>query len=248
MRSFSHFTGAVQSAEYSRRDRLAAFCTFCMALSHNQEKASTTSSNSKYCITEGLALRLGGALAGQRIDGGRNRQVARLCGRVPHTGSAVSKGRGRCSRLNRTDCAAASASSPRPAPSRLQLRACTLSTLQFGEQGDVEPTNKRLYAALAAEFVGMLLFALYGGEARDSAAAYGNGLALAVLVFATSNISGGHLNPAVTAGTIISGHMAWRRGLLYMAAQFLGGIIGELSKVSFRVLPDHLGSPTDNAA
>ncbi|KAL4855858.1 putative aquaporin TIP3-2 [Chlorella vulgaris] len=103
---------------------------------------------------------------------------------------------------------------------------------KFGEQGDVEPTNRRLYAALAAEFVGMLLFALYGGEARDSAAAYGNGLALAVLVFATANISGGHLNPAVTAGTIISGHMAWRRGLLYMAAQFLGGIIGVLFQVA----------------
>lgn len=39
-----------------------------------------------------------------------------------------------------------------------------------------------MWAALAAEFLGMLLFALYGGEARDSAAAYGNGLALAVLV------------------------------------------------------------------
>jgi aquaporin TIP len=90
----------------------------------------------------------------------------------------------------------------------------------------VEPSNKRLYAALAAEFTGMLLFALYGGEARDQAAAYGNGLTLAVLIYATANISGGHLNPAVTLGTVISGHLAWRRGLLYMAAQFLGGIVG----------------------
>ncbi|EFN53106.1 hypothetical protein CHLNCDRAFT_26177, partial [Chlorella variabilis] len=85
---------------------------------------------------------------------------------------------------------------------------------------------------LAAEFLGMLLFALYGGEARDSAAAYGNGLALAVLVYATANVSGGHLNPAVTLGTIISGHMGWRRGLLYMAAQFLGGIVGVLFQVA----------------
>ena len=103
--------------------------------------------------------------------------------------------------------------------------------MQFGEGGDVEPSHKKLYAALAAEFLGMLLFALYGGEARDSAAAYGNGLALAVLVYATANVSGGHLNPAVTLGTIISGHMGWRRGLLYMAAQFLGGIVGERGSV-----------------
>ena len=98
---------------------------------------------------------------------------------------------------------------------------------QFGEGGDIEQSHKRLYAALAAEFLGMVLFALYGGEARDSAAAYGNGLALAVLVYATANVSGGHLNPAVTLATIISGHMRWRRGLLYMAAQFLGGVVGE---------------------
>jgi hypothetical protein len=98
---------------------------------------------------------------------------------------------------------------------------------QFGESTDVEPSNKKLYAALAAEFLGMVLFALYGGEARDSAAAYGNGLTLAVLVYATANISGGHLNPAVTAGAMISGHISWRRGLLYMLAQFLGGITGK---------------------
>ena len=112
------------------------------------------------------------------------------------------------------------ASSQRPPPE-------TPALLQFGESGDVESSNKRLYAALAAEFLGMLLFALYGGEARDSAAAYGNGLTLAVLVYATANVSGGHLNPAVTLATIISGHMQWKKGLLYMLAQYLGGITGE---------------------
>ncbi|KAL4437267.1 hypothetical protein ABPG75_004406 [Micractinium tetrahymenae] len=107
---------------------------------------------------------------------------------------------------------------------------------KFGEGGDVESSNKKLYAALAAEFLGMLLFALYGGEARDSAAAYGNGLTLAILVYATANISGGHLNPAVTLGTMISGHLPWRRGLLYMLAQFLGGIVGVLFQVA--LIPD----------
>ncbi|PSC73881.1 glycerol transport activity [Micractinium conductrix] len=90
-------------------------------------------------------------------------------------------------------------------------RSPALPYEKFGECGDVESSNKKLYAALAAEFMGMLLFALYGGEARDQAAAYGNGLALAILVYATANISGGHLNPAVTLGTMISGHLPWRR-------------------------------------
>ena len=74
---------------------------------------------------------------------------------------------------------------PLPSAACLSTNSCTdkaVHPAQFGEAGDIETSNKRLWAALAAEFLGMLLFALYGGEARDSAAAYGNGLALAVLV------------------------------------------------------------------
>lgn len=51
-------------------------------------------------------------------------------------------------------------------------------------------------------------------------------------VYATANISGGHLNPAVTLATIISGHMHWKRGVLYIAAQLLGGVFGALFQVS----------------
>ena len=85
--------------------------------------------------------------------------------------------------------AAATAPAPLPnhCPTSTAFRSWAPARLpplpaQFGEAGDIETSNKRVWAALAAEFLGMLLFALYGGEARDSAAAYGNGLALAVLV------------------------------------------------------------------
>jgi hypothetical protein len=39
-------------------------------------------------------------------------------------------------------------------------------------------------------------------------AALGNGLCLAVLVYSTAGISGGHLNPAVSAGFIATGRYA----------------------------------------
>ena len=77
---------------------------------------------------------------------------------------------------------AACAASPAAAPRHTCSPHTTAYPAQFGEAGDIETSNKRLWAALAAEFLGMMLFALYGGEARDSAAAYGNGLALAVLI------------------------------------------------------------------
>ena len=51
-------------------------------------------------------------------------------------------------------------------------------------------------------------------------------------MYATANISGGHINPAVTLASMISGHIHWKRGLLYMLAQFLGAIFGALLQVS----------------
>ena len=50
-------------------------------------------------------------------------------------------------------------------------------------------------------------------------------------VYITANVSGGHLNPAVTFATCLTGHTSWNRGGLYMIAQVLGGIFGSLMGV-----------------
>lgn len=52
---------------------------------------------------------------------------------------------------------------------------------------------------MAAELIGVLLFALLGGTAPAQDAPWANGFTLAVLIYVTANISGGHLNP-VRAG------------------------------------------------
>ncbi len=62
-------------------------------------------------------------------------------------------------------------------------------------------------------------------------AAFGNGITLVVLVYATANVSGGHLNPAVTFAQCLTGHSSWKRGGLYIVAQLLGGIWGALVQV-----------------
>ena len=40
---------------------------------------------------------------------------------------------------------------------------------------------RKLQAALLAEFIGMAIFQIYGGNAPDSVAAFGNGITLVVL-------------------------------------------------------------------
>ena len=97
-----------------------------------------------------------------------------------------------------------------------------------------------LRAALA-ELVATLLFVfvivgtvvmtgrLTGGEltaARLVAIALAGGLVIAVLVSATANLSGGHINPAVTFAALVTRKIGLVRGLLYVAAQLGGAAAG----------------------
>lgn len=55
-------------------------------------------------------------------------------------------------------------------------------------------------------------------------AAIAHGFALFVAVSVSANISGGHVNPAVTFGFCIGGNISLVRGILYIIAQLLGSI------------------------
>jgi aquaporin TIP len=58
--------------------------------------------------------------------------------------------------------------------------------------------------------------------------ALAHGLAITLLVAATANISGGHINPAVTFGAWITGKISLIKGLMYVLAQLIGAVIGAL--------------------
>ena len=51
-------------------------------------------------------------------------------------------------------------------------------------------------------------------------------------VFITANVSGGHLNPAVTLATMFTGHIKITRGLAYIFLQICGACFGILMVVS----------------
>ncbi|HEX7050140.1 MAG TPA: aquaporin [Longimicrobiales bacterium] len=55
--------------------------------------------------------------------------------------------------------------------------------------------------------------------------AFAHGLAIAVMVAALAGISGGHFNPAITLGFVVTGRMPVGRGVLYWIAQLIGAVV-----------------------
>ncbi|XP_020596005.1 aquaporin TIP3-1-like [Phalaenopsis equestris] len=55
--------------------------------------------------------------------------------------------------------------------------------------------------------------------------ALANALAFAVAVSVALNISGGHVNPAITLASLVGGRISFYRAILYWVAQLLGAIV-----------------------
>jgi MIP family channel proteins len=70
--------------------------------------------------------------------------------------------------------------------------------------------------------------------------ALGTGLALAIAVSATMNTSGGHINPAVTLGMLVTKRISLRNALIYIVAQIAGAVIA--GYLLFAVYPSATGS------
>lgn len=114
--------------------------------------------------------------------------------------------------------------------------------------------------ALSAEFLGTLLLTFFTvgmvivtagmlGEKLSSSrlmvTAMAHGVAFGLLVFAMGSMSGGHLNPILTLSAVVMRQMTMTRGMMYVAAQLLGAVIGAvLLKVALPGVPMTLGMPT----
>ncbi|XWS59607.1 hypothetical protein CRYUN_Cryun08bG0136700 [Craigia yunnanensis] len=104
-----------------------------------------------------------------------------------------------------------------------------------------EATNPDALKAALAEFISTLIFVFAGsgsgmafnkltdnGATTPSglvAASLAHGFALFVAVSVGANISGGHVNPAVTFGAFVGGNITLLRGILYWIAQLLGSTV-----------------------
>lgn len=87
-----------------------------------------------------------------------------------------------------------------------------------------------------AEFIGTFILVLIGcGSAVVAGSQIGFsgismafGLAVLVMVYAIGNISGCHINPAITISMLVAGKISGKDTVGYLVAQFLGGIVGAL--------------------
>jgi aquaporin TIP len=87
-----------------------------------------------------------------------------------------------------------------------------------------------LVGTFAVVFVGVGTIMAVGPQADagtlEVALAYG--LVIAVMVSALGHISGGHFNPAVTFGFLLTRRISVLLGLAYWVAQFAGGVLAAL--------------------
>lgn len=91
---------------------------------------------------------------------------------------------------------------------------------------------------MVAEFIGtfVLVFVACGVAAVTGCSAEANaayiltalafGLVIVAMAYSIGNVSGCHINPAVSVGVLITGGMTVTDFIAYLAAQFLGGIAG----------------------
>ncbi|WP_270180091.1 MIP/aquaporin family protein [Alkalihalobacillus sp. CinArs1] len=113
--------------------------------------------------------------------------------------------------------------------------------------------------AFVGEILGTMILIIFGGgvvanvNLRDSKAqgggwivvALGWGLAVAMAVYASGQVSGAHINPAVTLGLAAIGDFPWSQVPGYITAQMIGAFLGACI-VYFHFLP-HFRKEDDKA-
>ncbi|MFQ5770515.1 MAG: MIP/aquaporin family protein [bacterium] len=94
---------------------------------------------------------------------------------------------------------------------------------------DIKSYLAELIGTFALCFIGagaVVMNSFTDGGVGLAGIALAHGLVLAIMVNATGHISGGHINPAVTMGFIVTNRIKISKGIAYMISQLIGGVLG----------------------
>src|ERR1700682_3556376 len=99
--------------------------------------------------------------------------------------------------------------------------------------------SNRILPKLLAEFIGTFALVFIGAGAAAvvgngagldgiGAIAFAHGLTVMAFAFAYGDVSGGHLNPAVTIGVLAAGAISAAEAVGYIVSQLAGGVAAAL--------------------
>lgn len=100
---------------------------------------------------------------------------------------------------------------------------------------------QKLFKPALAEFIGTFVLVFIGAAAVAVTVQNGftvvvpalaHGLAVVGLAYTYGHISGTHINPAVTVGLLVGGQIEPVKALVYIVAQFLGGVVAAYTLVA----------------
>ena len=102
-----------------------------------------------------------------------------------------------------------------------------------------------MFREVLAEFIGTFVLVFVGAAAVVVAPVFGvtvpalaHGLILVGLIYTYGHISGAQFNPAVTFGLLVGGKQDAQKSVIFMVAQFLGGIVAAFVLVALLPPPD----------
>ncbi len=88
--------------------------------------------------------------------------------------------------------------------------------------------SAELLGTFALVFIGCGSAVIAGRYIGNTGVSFAFGLTLLAMVYAIGNVSGCHINPAVTVGMLAAGRTTKRDALFYIIAQCVGGILAAL--------------------
>src|SRR5688500_7777608 len=117
---------------------------------------------------------------------------------------------------------------PLPSPEGTDSPSGTPRTLDVVEYDALRRAVAEFVGTFTLIFIGVGSI-IFSGASGLVGVALAHGLAIAIMASAVGHISGGHFNPAVTLGFLVTRRIVPKLAVVYWVAQLAGAVVGSLA-------------------